>query len=138
MSMTLKITQGDITISSATGKPITISDSSKLSQDITEFFGVDIQPSGFGAGIEKLIGLVQLSEDVFVTMTERQIRSGLQQFILLQNSNLNIPRPTKEKIAKVTGIFVQRNPSDPTAYYFRVNFVTQDGQQQSATSSIRV
>ena len=134
----MKVYQGDIMVSSATGKPILITDSVKLSQDISEFFTVDVQPNGFGAGIEKLIGLVQLSEDIFVTMTERQIKDGLAQFIALQKANSNIPRSTKERIVRVTGILIQRDPSDPTAFYFRVNFVTQDGQQQSATSSVRI
>jgi hypothetical protein len=113
-----------------------VSEAAKLDQDINEFFEVNTLPNGFGAGIERLIGLVSLSEDMFVTMTERQIREGLQQFIYLQQSNLAIPRSAKEKIVKVTSILIQRNPLDPTMFYFRVNFVTQDGQQQSATSSI--
>lgn len=138
MSKTLKVQNGDIVISSSNGRPISIDDSSKLSQDIYEFFNVNVTPTGFGAGIENLIGMVEISENMFVTLVERQITDGLSRFIALQRSNQSIPRSIRELVSRVTGILVQRNPTDPTSYYFRVNFITKDGEQRSITTTVSV
>ncbi len=129
MSISLKVTSGDVTINATNGRPSTISDSAKLRQDITEFFTVDIQPSGFGSGIEQLIGVVELSPGMFVSLVDRQIRDGFEVFKALQNSDLRIVRSADEKLLAVTYLTVDQNPSDPTSYYYRVNLVTEKGTQ---------
>lgn len=138
MADTIKVVDGDIQISSASGRPSVVTGSMKLSQDIKEFFEVDVQPNGFGAGIERLVGLIQLSDDLFVTLVERQIKDGMDRFIYAQNANPNTPRTDAERIVNVTGVMIQRDPSDQTTFYFRANLITKDGKQQSITSSTRV
>lgn len=128
MSKTLKISNGDIVISSVTGRPVTISGIDKLKQDIIEFFTIYIQPSGFGSGLEQLIGATDTS-DMIVSMADRQIRMGIEEFINIQRSDVTTYRSSDEKILGVTFINVQKDSEDPTKYYFIVNIVTESGKQ---------
>lgn len=137
MSNTLKVSSGDVVINASNGRPLTVSGSNKLRQDITEFFAVDIRPNGFGSGIEQLIGLIEISQDAFITMVDRQIRDGVNAIIQLQNEDPRISRDNTEKLIGVTGIIVERDTTDQTKFYFRVNFKTADGKQFSTTNVLQ-
>lgn len=136
MSQTLKIVNGDVVINSASGRPISVSNEIKLRQDIKEFFSIDVQPSGFGSGLEQLIGLVEISPDAFITMADRQIRDGISEFMRLQVAEQRIFRPGTESILGISGVIIERDTTDPTRFYFRVNFITTDGKQFSITNSV--
>lgn len=129
MAQTLKITNGDVVINSATGKPNMVADGIKLRQDLAEFFTVNVQPSGFGAGIEQLIGVVEISPAIFVSATDRQIREGMDIFKSLQQSETQIPRPPEEKILTLSYLQVEQDPTNPTQYYFRANILTEKGTE---------
>lgn len=127
MSITMKVSKGDVVINGATGRPTTVADKVKIRQDVSEFFSVEVQPSGFGAGIDQLIGLVELSPDMFTSMTDQQIRSGIELFRSLQQIESRIPRPAGEKIVGLTFLRVEKDKDDPTKYVFMANIVTEDG-----------
>lgn len=129
MSQTLLISDGDAVISSANGRPITISDGTKLSQDVREFFTVAVQPNGFGSGLEELVGVVELGPDILVSIADRQITDGLDTFISLQQSEPRIQRPTNERVVSVTDLHVDVDSQDPTKFYFRANINTEAGLQ---------
>jgi len=127
MAQTFKVVDGDIVISNATGRPTFVSGAIKLSQDIKEFFTVDILPNGFGSGLEQLIGVVESSPDMFMSMGDRQIREGLLKFVNLIRGNTLIARTPAEIIVNVTNIMFSVDNTDPTKFYFNANFVTQNG-----------
>lgn len=129
MSNTFHISDGDVIISSNTGRPTLISDGKKLKQDLAEFFLIQVLPNGFGAGIDTMIGLVDVSPEVFVSMVNRQIREGFNAFLELQNADLRIPRPTNERLVAMTYLIVEKDKTDPTRFWFRANFSTEDGTE---------
>lgn len=127
MSDTFQINNGDVIVSSTNGRPILISDSLKLSQDVKEFFTVNVLPNGWGAGVEQLVGIVEVSHSVFVSMADKQISDGLDTFISLQNSEPRIPRLPQERILAITNLNVDSDSTDQTKFYFRANIVTEAG-----------
>lgn len=127
MASTLKIQDGDVMISSANGRPITITGQQKTSQDIKEFFTINIQANGFGAGIEQLIGALS-SGSSLTGVVDRQIVDGINDFIDLQRSDPSIPRTADETIVGVTDVQTTQDPSDPTKYYFTANVITLSGK----------
>lgn len=129
MAQTFKINNGDVVINTATGKPTLILDGAKLRQDLKEFFTVDVQPSGFGAGIEQLVGVVEISPTIFVSATDRQIRDGMEIFKSLQRAENRIPRLAEEQILALSYLQVDQDPSNPTQYFFRANILTEKGTE---------
>lgn len=129
MSQTFKVQLGDVIINGANGRPTMVVDDIKLRQDVTEFFTIEVLPNGFGAGLEQLIGVVEVSSDVFVSLADQQIRSGFDTFKSLQGEDARIPRSSGEKLFNVTYLTVEKDPSDPTRYWFRTNLVTEKGTQ---------
>lgn len=128
MSMTLKVVDGDVLVSSSSGRPITIKDNAKLKQDIKEFFEVYVLPNGFGAGIEELVGIVQFDRSAFVTVAQQNIAEGLRRFIALQGENASIPRPNSELVYSFNNLIVESDTTDPTKFYFTVNILTKAGE----------
>lgn len=135
MAQTFKIRDGDILMNSSTGKCIMVTGTDKLKQDLNEFFTVHIQPSGFGAGIEQLIGIVPISSEIFAGLADRQIRDGILELRNLQRSDATIPRTTDERILGVTNVQVEADHQDPTKYFFRVNVLTESGKPVSVDIS---
>lgn len=127
MSSTLYINNGDIVISSAYGRPITISDTAKLRQDIKEFFEVGITLYGFGAGLFSMIGLVQADPDAFVSGAYGTIAQGLQIFRALQRADVATPRSPSELISSYENLKVVQDPSDPTKFIFTVDIYSVNG-----------
>lgn len=127
MATTFKISNGDIVTSGATGKFLLVSESDKLRQDIKEFFTVNVLPSGFGAGLDQLIGVVEVSPEIFMSLADRQIRDGLSKFIDLIRADSRIQRLASERILNVTNILVSVDPVDPTRFYYSANFITENG-----------
>jgi len=128
MSTTLKIHDGDVVISSASGRPLTVSDRSKLKQDIREFFTVNIQPNGFGAGLDELVGIMISDPTAMVSIAYQNVSEGLSRFAALQRENGDIIRPDIELIQSFNGLRVEADTTDPTKFYFSVNIITRSGE----------
>ena len=138
MAQTLKITDGDWTASAATGRPILITGALKLKQDIKEFFTIQVLPNGFGAGLEQLIGIVEVSQDIFTSITDKQIREGLSTFISLIKADPRINRTAPERIVGMSNLKVSAHQTDPTMYIFTVNIITENGIATQHQNSISV
>jgi hypothetical protein len=136
MAQTFKITDGDISINSANGRGILISGAEKIHQDIAEFFEIEILSNGFGAGLEQLIGTVDVSPEVFVLAIDRQIKDGLASFIKLIHRNSRTPRSSIEKIIGISNIQVSSDSTDPTKFYFQANIITEAGPLSFISDSI--
>jgi hypothetical protein len=132
LAQTFKIIDGDFVENQATGRFSLISGRSKLSQDITEFFEVDIQPNGFGAGIEQLVGLVDESS-MIISVADRQIRDGLRSFINLIRTNPAVQRQANERIIGISNIVISVDSTDQTKYYFSANIMTEGGTVSVST-----
>ncbi len=138
MALTFKITSGDWNSNPATGRPTTISGKDKLAQDIKEFFTIQVLPNGFGAGIEQLVGVVEDSPDMFISLTSKQIREGLATFVSLIRADPRINRVAAERIVGLSNILVSKDINDPTKYYFNVNIITENGLSTQFSQSIAV
>lgn len=134
MASTFKMDDGDITINAANGRPTLISGAAKTSQDIKEFFTIEILPNGFGAGIEQLVAIVEVSANMFVSVIDTQIRDGLAVFIGLIRNDPRIPRIAAERIIGASNIQVSVDPLDPTKFYFSVNILTENGLSTQFTN----
>jgi hypothetical protein len=127
MATTIKIENGDIVISSVSGRPVVISGSNKIRQELYEFFSINIQYNGFGSGLEQLIGLTTVDSNVIASLADRQIRDGIADFIAIQKADVLTNRTPDEIIVGITQVQVQQDRQDPTKYSFFVNVLTQSG-----------
>lgn len=125
MATSIKVVNGDISINTSSGRPTIISGTAKLKQDLNEFFNVDIMPSGFGCGLERLIGTLESGQGM-LGLLDRYITDGIAEFMNIQQSDTT-PRTPSELISSVNGIQSSVDPADPTRFYFKINIVTQDG-----------
>jgi hypothetical protein len=128
MSKTFKIESGDVSLSSATGRPITIQNESKLKQDIQEFFSIEVLPNGFGSGLEQLIGIVEINQAAFAGIAARQISDGMTEYINLQKSEPRIQRSIEERVIGFNNFSVEVSPNDPTKFIFRINIKSAAGR----------
>ncbi len=136
MAQTLKIIDGDWSANPSTGRPVLISGAAKLKQDINEFFTVQVLPNGFGSGLEQLVGIVEVSPDIFTSITDKQIREGLSVFIDLIRSNSAVPRSASERIVGMSNLLVSADPEDPTTFIFSVNIITENGLSTQHVNSV--
>jgi hypothetical protein len=138
MAKTFKVYNGDIVTNAATGRFTLVSGASKVSQDLNEFFTIEVLSNGFGAGIEQMIGVVESSVEMFTSLTARQILDGLSTFIRLIRSSPQINRTPEEQIISVSNIQVSASPSDPSTFFFSVNVITAAGTSSTVKSSINI
>lgn len=131
MSKTLRIINGDVDFARSSGRPSTITGRVKLKQDLQEFFSVNVQPNGFGSGIEQLIGIVEVSPGSFVSLADAQVRDGVTSLIALQRSDARISRSSDELLLGMNLFIMSQDPVDPTRFSFKANFITQDGRDQA-------
>lgn len=131
MSRTFKIVNGDC-VYDQSGRPTTISDKPKLSQDLAEMLAIETQPNGFGAGIVSLIGTEDggLHDGLDANM-EFAIRDKLEvatnRFIAIQRQNLK-NRPTTEQLKGLDFLQVQVSATDPSLFGWQASFSTVDGK----------
>ena len=130
MSTTFLITAQDVQISSATGRPMTISDGDKLSQDLKELFDTNL---------DSLIGLVTDPFALRAALTQqvRQLVTSLQQ---LQQQYQPEARPPEERIAEIAQVLVNQviSPGDvlpaKTAYTYQVDILTDAATEATSVS----
>lgn len=134
MSNTFKIYNGDVVHSAINGRPTLITEGKKIRQDLTEFFTIYVQPNGFGAGIEELVGIVESSQEAFQGLVYKQISDGLVVFLELQAAENKIFRNPNERIISFSNIRVERDHTDYTKFMFKVNAITASGEQIPLTN----
>lgn len=124
MSRTMQVVNGDWVLDRRTGRPVTVSGRDKLRQDIGESLTVATQPTGFGAGLDALIG-----QDVdpagFRIEVQRAIRDAVRALQRLQDRYLSDQRPANERVAGVStlsvGLVNLGGGTARTGYSFRVS-----------------
>lgn len=99
------LSDGDIVISAATGRPVLVSDAQKLSQDIRENLDSEPQANGTGAGLDGIIGLV---DDQFALRAElfRRISDSLGALRLVQEGAQRSDRTTAERFSRIARLSV--------------------------------
>lgn len=138
MSLSFKISNGDVTHSAANGRPILTTGGKKVRQDLQEFFTIFVQPNGFGAGIEELVGVLDSSQEAFQGLVYKQISDGLNAYLELQASESRITRSSEERLVAFTNLRVEKDSGDFTRFNFSVNAVTESGIQLPFTSLLIV
>jgi hypothetical protein len=106
VSTTLLIQDGDWVINPANGRPITISDRDKLRQDLREGLSIAIQPNGFGAGLDDLMGR-PTGVFQFRIEVQRRIRGFVLALQRIQDQFLPAQRPNTERIQAISSLLVQ-------------------------------
>ena len=105
MSRTFLIQNGDWVVSAQTGRHQLVADAAKVRQDIRENLSVATQPSGFGAGIDQLLG--QVFDPInFRVLLARNIRLSIQAMQALQDQFQPQQRPLAERIRGITALQV--------------------------------
>jgi len=129
MTTTFTIANGDILINDATGRPHTVADNTKLSQDIKEVLSTEARRDNIGAGLEDVInGSASDTYRVRSSIT-RRVDAAINNMQSLQNRIQAIHRPSSEMIAAVTQLQVAPLEGSSTDYTFRVVIRTRSGVQ---------
>lgn len=127
MSKTFLIRNGDVVMSSASGQPIEIADGDKLRQDLQENFTIEKRPSGFGAGLEDLVGFAPDNELEFKVDIFDALNDSIESMKSLQQEfNFNA-RPTNELISSIGYLNVSLLRNSKTDYLIRIDVNTVDG-----------
>ncbi len=127
MSTTLKIFNGDVVIGNVTGRPVSLSKKDKLTQDTTELLTISVQPSGFGSGLDDLIGLIPLDQITASGLIYIHVNNSLEAWKKLQRIDKRIPRDSEEKYHHMTNLKVEQDSSDKSKYFLRLNIVSEAG-----------
>jgi hypothetical protein len=132
VSKTFLIVNGDVVI--GPGGLQMIADGPKVRQDLGEMLSVATQNDGFGAGIVNLVGTTFGSDNGLYQNVESVLRDRLtsasQRFMALQRKNYS-NRPTTEIVRSIENIEVAQATDDPTAYFWRIDYLTLDGQARN-------
>jgi len=127
MSSTLMIKNGDVVVSSATGRPVTISGLPLLKQHLTEMLSINTLPNGFGAGIPSLVGLVPDNSGVVPLVVDQNIRSSVNAMIQLQNNGVTDNYLDTEKVSSVAALQVAQVSGVPTDYAYKLDIASVAG-----------
>ena len=136
MSSTFKVENGDVVISSMSGRPIMVSSKAKLRQEIKEMLTIEILPSGFGTNLDALIGSIPNRLFTITILLERQIRKSLDVLKAIKIKRRST-HTTDEMISKIAQISVVPAKTDQTLYTFKVDVTTEDGGSQSVNGTLR-
>lgn len=130
MTQTFQIVNGDVVLSSATGRPLMVTGNAKLRQDLQEAGTIETQPNGFGFGLQSIIGLVGDSVSLKVEIS-RRIRDGITSMIRLQQQVQRAQRTSDEIIARLVRLVVAPvirpglSTTAATAFTFQYDVLTQ-------------
>lgn len=138
MTVTFKVTNGDIAINEATGRPLTIEAKDKLRQDVRENIESEAQLDGTGADLD---GVIAFLGDVYSIRAEisQRIIESFEALKRVQDSVQRFDRQTKERISRVTQVLVTpiQNPSTGqfalTDFAFRVDVLSVAGGGESVS-----
>ena len=109
MTSTFKIVDGDWVISAVNGQPVLVSDGVKLGQDIQENLTIFVQPSGFGAGLDGLLG-EPTDNYTFQLQVTQAVTAAISAMQDLQGQFLASARPDTERVLGVS--FLNVLPTD--------------------------
>lgn len=131
MTATIQVENGDWVFSESSGRPLLLTDTAKLRQDVRENFETEPQVDGTGAGLDSIVGLVG---DRFGLQAEisRRIEESLQALRALQQRIQRFDRTRKERVFRTVSVFVSpiRNPDqdvlDPTSFAYKVGVLSED------------
>lgn len=135
MSTTLTIINGDVQVSSASGRPTVISDGAKLAQDILINLETDPRPNGFGAGISNLVGMVD-DDDLVVTLLDNRLSDSFTAMRNIQQAVGRDTRPAAERIASTTPVAAARDIQDPRNFNYGIDVITEAGVALRAAGSL--
>jgi len=128
MTDTFKVVNGDVQLSSATGRIRLVDRREKLRQDVKQNLEMAPQVNGTGAGLSELVGLAS-SPVVLAAEVSRRIRSSFEALKQVQRGQQQ-DRTPEESVAYVTDIAVgpiadplTKSPSF-TTYAYRVRVVS--------------
>jgi hypothetical protein len=100
---------------------------------------VNIQPDGFGAGIFQTIGSSYEDpgsnyQNIEYTLRDK-ITSGTSRFMALQQKSVT-NKPSTELLSSIVNLQVAQSTDDPTTFFWRVDYQTQNGQSQTIAGRV--
>lgn len=139
MTATFKIQDGDVVVSSSSGRPSLVVDKPKLRQDVRQMLG---QRGGtIGVGLDDVVGIVA---DAFVIRADisRRIRRGVSVIQTLQDRFHANQRSPEERISGIASLqvggTVQNGQSSRTDYAFRVSISSVAGTLTTMSGAVQV
>lgn len=139
MTTTVKIDNGDWSVSPSTGRPVLLSGQEKAHQDLSDLLFL---PAPFGAGIEALVGTVPDDAVALVVALEERVRSGFNALLTLQRTTQQDARTPQDRFAALTRVqaepvrFASTSALSRTGYRVTVAARTIAGGQPTATAGI--
>jgi len=143
VTTTLLIQNGDWVRDGSTGRPKTIADGDKLSQDLNEAFAIAVQPNGYGLGIDDIVGSVPASPTAFALDVQLRIARGISRLIGLQRQDRFNQRPLNERIVRIERfsahpyLVAGASTTDPTALYVSLSVRTAANRGSVVTGVLR-
>ena len=128
MATTFKIVNGDVVVSSMSGRPVTLQGRDATKQHVAENLSIDQQSNGIGAGVRQLVGTVPTDATAMAIVVTNRIRDSFSSMRALQLADYNCPRDNNEVIATVRNLVVIPAPSDPRNYLYTASIMTVAGQ----------
>lgn len=133
MSETFEIKNGDVVISSATGRPFTVERAKKFKQDALENLSTEVQANGTGAGLDETIPKLG---DVFSLRADvsRNVVESFAALKRVQQETQRFDRARNERVGRVAlcAVLPLRDPSTGqvslTAYSYRVDLLSEEGE----------
>ena len=121
MTSTFRITNGDIAISQANGRPFLLTDKDKLRQDVRENLDSEDQFDGTGAGLEGIVGTVG---DTFSLRAEisRRLNDSFDALRQVQDSIQRVDRTRAERVSRVAQVVVVPLRDGSTGDYSNTDF----------------
>jgi len=124
MSTTFLVTQGDVTINRANGQARLIADDDKIRQDLRIALSTGARQDNVGAGLEDVISGQAATPSFVENAILRRVRNMVEAIQRLQQQFQRNQRPRGERLIRAATIQVSTVANDPTAYYFRAEFIT--------------
>jgi len=131
MTQTFLIQNGDVVIG-ATGQPTMVADGVKLRQDVQENLSISVQSTGFGAGLDDLVGILGDEFSLRAKVAQR-VRTSIGAMLLLQNQYHRAQRPLTERIARIGQILVSSVGGKKSTFLFKVDVMSAAGLTASTT-----
>ena len=124
MTTTFLITQGDVVISQSSGQPRMIQDSDKLRQDIRIGLSTGVRLDNIGAGLEDVINGQAATPSLVERSIQRRVQTMVSNIQTLQGRFNREQRPRGERLVRLATVQVSTVENDPTAFYFRAEFIS--------------
>ena len=132
MTTTFEISNGDVVIDRNNGQPALIADGLKLKQDLRIALGTEARAENVGAGLEDTIKGRATTPSLMENAIERNLEQSATMMETLQTQFQRTERPAEEQLVRLAAVQVTTNVEDPTAYYFKAEYITARGRVQLA------